>query len=206
MWESERQGPLNDTIGAHFGKFNGTSFISCFCTHCVRKAAEQGINVARAREGYLALDRWVKQTLNQPRASDGSFVTLWRLFLEYPEILAWQRFWFKSQEEVYGLIYGTVKEANPKAQVGWHIMHLVTMSPFYRAEQDYSRLMHVSDFIKPCPYNNCAGPALGTVHQERSVHRFSRLDARRGSRASLQTDGLRRRAELQQAANDWPLR
>jgi hypothetical protein len=160
MWESERQGPLNDTIGAHFGRFSGTSFISCFCAHCVRKAGEQGINVARAREGYLALDGWVKQTLNQSRANDGSFVTLWRLFLEYPEILAWQRFWFKSQEEVYGLIYGTVKEANPKAQVGWHIMHLVTMSPFYRAEQDYSRLMHVSDFIKPCPYNNCAGPRL----------------------------------------------
>ena len=62
MWESERQGPLNDTIGAHFGRFNGTSFISCFCTHCVQKASEQGINVARAREGYLALDQWVKRT------------------------------------------------------------------------------------------------------------------------------------------------
>ena len=37
-------------------------------------------------------------------------------------------------------------------------MHLVTMSPFYRAEQDYSRLAHFADFLKPCPYNNCAGP------------------------------------------------
>jgi hypothetical protein len=160
MWESERQGPLNETIGAYFGRYNGTTFINCFCTHCARKAGEQGINVARAREGYLALDRWVQQTFGQPRANDGAFVTFWRLLLEYPELLAWEKFWFKSQEEVYGLIYGTAKEANPKIQVGWHIMHLVTMSPFYRAEQDYSRLQHVSDFLKPCPYNNCAGPRL----------------------------------------------
>ena len=68
MWESEQQGPLNETIGAYFGKFNGTSFINCFCTHCVQKATEQGINVARAREGYLALEQWVKRTYGQPGA------------------------------------------------------------------------------------------------------------------------------------------
>lgn len=160
MWESERQGPLNNTIGAEFGRFRGNASINCFCTHCVRKAAEQGINVGRAREGYIALDQWVKLTLNQTRAGDGAFVTLWRLLLEYPEIMAWEKFWFHSQEEVYGLLYGTAKDINPRARVGWHIMHLVTMSPFYRAEQDYSRLARVADFIKPCTYNNCGGPRL----------------------------------------------
>lgn len=158
MWESERQGPLNDTLGAHFGRFNGNASITCFCTHCFRKGTERGISVERARDGYMALDQWVKQALSQPRANDGTFVTLWRLLLEYPEIMAWERFWFRSQEEVYGLLYGTVKEINPRAQVGWHIMHLVTMSPFYRAEQDYARLARVADYIKPCPYNNCGGP------------------------------------------------
>ncbi len=158
MWESERQGPLNNTLGAHFGRFTGNAFINCFCPHCVRKATERGINVPRARDAYLALDRWVKQTLNQPRSNDGAFVTLWRLLLEYPELMAWEKFWFASQEEVYALLYDTVKKINPNARVGWHIMHLVTMSPFYRAEQDYSRLAHVADFIKPCSYNNCAGP------------------------------------------------
>ena len=160
MWESERQGPLNNAIGAHFGRFNGRAFINCFCVHCMRKAAEQSINVPRTREAYVALEAWVQKTFQQPRANDGAFPTLWRLLLEYPEILAWERFWFKSQEEVYGLLYGTVKEINPRAKVGWHIMHLVTMSPFYRAEQDYARLAHFSDFIKPSTYNNCAGPRL----------------------------------------------
>ena len=37
-------------------------------------------------------------------------------------------------------------------------MHLVTMSPFYQADQNYSRIAKVADFLKPCPYNNCAGP------------------------------------------------
>jgi len=32
------------------------------------------------------------------------------------------------------------------------------MSPFYQADQDYSRIAKVADFLKPCPYNNCAGP------------------------------------------------
>jgi len=158
MWESERQGPLNNTLGAHFGKLDGTASINCFCVYCRAKAKDRGIDPERAREGYIALERWVKQTLKQPRANDGAFVSLWRLLLEYPEIMAWEKLWFHGQEEVYGLLYGTVKEINPKAQVGWHIMHLVTMSPFYRAEQDYGRIAHYADFIKPCPYNNCAGP------------------------------------------------
>lgn len=159
MWESERQGPLNDTLGAHFGRFTGEARIYCFCQYCVSKAAGQGINVERARAGYAALDRWVKQTLQSENRSSGSaFVSLWRLLMEYPELVAWERFWFRSQEEVYGLLFQTVKAINPKAQVGWHIMHLVTMSPFYQAEQDYARIAKSADFIKPCPYNNCAGP------------------------------------------------
>ncbi|MGH9733799.1 MAG: hypothetical protein ACRD8A_04320 [Candidatus Acidiferrales bacterium] len=163
MWESERQGPLNNMIGAHFGRFTGESSSYCFCQYCVAKAAAQGINVDRARQGFVALGQWVKHARGQSGAGErnsatGPFVTFWRLLLEYPELIAWQRFWFRSQEEVYALLYHTVKEINPKAQVGWHIMHLVTMSPFYQAEQDYSRLAKSADFLKPCAYNNCAGP------------------------------------------------
>lgn len=159
MWESERQGPLNNTIGAHFGRFTGNSSINCFCQYCTKKATDGGIDVARVRDGYTALDKWVKQTLNPASAApDGAIVTYWRLLLEYPEILQWERFWFRSQEEVYELLFNGAKRINPNAKIGWHIMHLVTMSPFYRAEQDYSRLARYADFIKPCAYNNCAGP------------------------------------------------
>jgi hypothetical protein len=161
MWESERQGPFNNTIGAHFGKFTGNTRILCFCRYCTGKAAAQGINVERARAGYTALDQWVKQSLQSGnREGNGSFVSLWSLLTEYPELIAWEKFWFRSQEEVYALLYQTVKAIHPKARVGWHIMHLVTMSPLYQAEQDYARIAKNADFIKPCAYNNCAGPRL----------------------------------------------
>ena len=39
MWESERQGPLNNTIGAHFGRTTGNASINCFCPHCLKKGA-----------------------------------------------------------------------------------------------------------------------------------------------------------------------
>lgn len=159
MWESEREGPLNNTLGAHFGKFNGDARIYCFCEHCVTKGKDQGIKVDRVRKGYVALDHWVKQRIKLPAGDgNGSFVSLWRVLIDYPEILEWHRFWSRSQEEVYGLLYRAVKAINPKAHVGWHIMHLVTMSPFYQADQSYSRIAKVADFLKPCPYNNCAGP------------------------------------------------
>jgi hypothetical protein len=115
--------------------------------------------VDRVRAGYAALDEWVKQSIKVNRGEgSGSFVSLWRVLVDYPEILEWHRFWLRSQEEVYGLLYHAVKAINPRAHVGWHIMHLVTMSPFYQADQNYSRIAKVADFLKPCPYNNCAGP------------------------------------------------
>ncbi len=158
MWESERQGPLNNAIGAHFGRFTGGAFIGCFCQHCVTKAKAQGIDVERVKAGFTALQAWVKQTLAAPPTQSGTFMQYWRVLMEYPELPLWQKFWFRSQEEVYALLYSTAKQINPRAQIGWHIMHLVTMSPFFRAEQDYARLANAADYIKPCPYNNCAGP------------------------------------------------
>jgi hypothetical protein len=167
MWESERQGPLNTAIRADFSDAS-SRYICCFCPYCLNKGREKGINVERAREGLIALDRWANQSQINSQPLDGSFVTFWRLLVQYPEITSWHDFWSRSQEEVYGLLYGTVKEINPNAQVGWHIMHLVAMSPFYRADQNYARLAHFSDFIKPSPYNNCAGPRL--VQYIKNVH------------------------------------
>lgn len=162
MWESERQGPLNNTIGASFNRLfpRRSANANCFCQYCIRKAKEVGLDGARAREGYIALDHWVSRTQAGPSTPDGNFVGLWRLFLDFPEIFAWERFWYTSQEEMYALIYGTAKSINPRLQVGWHIMHVVTMSPFYSADTNYARLVPFSDYLKPCPYNNCGGPRM----------------------------------------------
>lgn len=159
MWESERQGPLYNTLGLHFGRFTGASSIYCFCQYCAGKAKDRGIDVEMARTGYSTLAAWVSKTFQSGAGSGtGAFVSLWRLMSEFPELITWHQMWLRGQEETYGLIRQAVKAINPQAQVGWHIMHLVTMSPFYQADQSYARLAKVADFLKPCPYNNCAGP------------------------------------------------
>lgn len=164
MWCSERQGALNNAIDAE----QGQAVLTCFCEYCTRKGEQQGIKVERARRGLMQLDQWVRAAWSQPRPSDGYFVTFWRLLLEYPEILAWEKFWTDSQREVYGLIYGTVKSINTNVEAGFHIMHLNSFSPFYRAEQDYRKLGQFADMLKICMYNNCAGPRM--AHYIDGVH------------------------------------
>ncbi|TAM78775.1 MAG: twin-arginine translocation signal domain-containing protein [Acidobacteria bacterium] len=156
MWCCERQGALNNAIDADHGQPG----LTCFCEHCTRKGEEQGINVERARQGLMQLDRWVRMARTQPRPSDGYFVTFWRLLLDYPEILAWEKLWTDSQREVYGHIYGTAKSINSNLDAGFHVMHLNSFNPFYRAEQDYRKLSQHADILKVCMYNNCAGPRM----------------------------------------------
>src|SRR5439155_6664 len=58
MWGSERQGPLDNALGASHGSSSAGGVIACFCPHCLAAAQQGGINIERAREGYLALERW----------------------------------------------------------------------------------------------------------------------------------------------------
>src|SRR5215813_2594805 len=176
MWGSERQGPLNNAIGSRHGGFNGQAQITCFCEHCRVKGRQQGIDVERALQGFVELDKFVRSAWGDQRPSDGYFVTFWRLILNYPEILAWEKFWTDSQQEIYGEIFGTLKAINNKIQVGWHIWHNNSFSPFYRAEQDYSTLRQTSDFLKVVMYNNCGGPRL--AQYMKNVHSTIFRDAR----------------------------
>jgi hypothetical protein len=160
MWGSERQGPLNNAIGSRHGGFQGRAALTCFCEHCRKKGQERGISVERARQGLIELDKFVRAAWSDQRPSDGYFVTFWRLLLNYPEILAWEKLWTDSKDEIYGEIYGTVKGINNRIQVGWHIWHNNSFSPFFRAEQDYEKLRQTSDYLKVVMYNNCGGPRL----------------------------------------------
>ncbi len=168
MWCSERQGPLGNAIGADAGQFNGRAELTCFCRYCRRKGENRGINVERAREGLKDLQRWVQSVRGGPRPADGYFVTFWRLLVDHPEILAWEKLWTDSQREMYALIYGEVKSIRPDLPVGWHIWHNNSFSPFYRAEQDYQKFEGIADFLKVVMYNNCAGPRL--AQYIRNVH------------------------------------
>jgi hypothetical protein len=154
MWGSERQGPLNNVITHPTDPTRAT----CFCELHQKAARERGIDVARAKTGYQKLAEFVRQAHANQRPTDGYFVTFWRLLLDYPEILAWEKLWTDSKHAIYGDIYKAAKAARPSVQVGFHIWHQNSFSPFFRAEQDYAAFAQVADYLKIVLYNNCGGP------------------------------------------------
>ncbi len=161
MWGSERQGALGNALGsAHGGSERDPGRVTCFCTHCERKAKEKGINFNRVKEGYRELEKFVRAGRSGKRPVDGYYVTFWRIALRYPEILAWEQFWHDSLRETYSAIYDRVTSAKPPVPVGWHIWHNNSFSPLYRAEQDLQELSKYSDFLKMVMYHNCGGERM----------------------------------------------
>ncbi|HVS73327.1 MAG TPA: hypothetical protein VHQ47_18875 [Phycisphaerae bacterium] len=163
MWSSERQGAFTDAIGAkHGGQGSDPGRVTCFCEYCVKKAAAKEINVDRAKQGFAELETFVRAGRANKRPRDGYFVTLFRLMLRYPELLAWEQFWIDSRTELMIDIRNKVKSINPKTPVGFHVWHNASFSPFYRAEIDFGTMAKNADFIKPVVYNACAGTRIKT--------------------------------------------
>jgi hypothetical protein len=158
MWGSERQGPLDNALSDGGFARNGNPY--CFCEHCIQAADRRGIDVGRAREGYLELDRLVAGEEPAAPLGDSSFIRFLRLLGRYPEIMAWDQLWYEGYEEFQGRLYGAIKFLAPQMQVGWHVWHHNSFSPIYRAQVDFSRMAAYADFIKPVLYNNCAGYRL----------------------------------------------
>ena len=98
----------------------------------------RGIDPARARAGFQALGGFVQAARQGKRPVDGYYVTLWRLILRHPELLAWEMLWTDSLRETYAAMHSKVKSIKPAVGVGWHIWHNNSFNPIYRAEQDLS--------------------------------------------------------------------
>jgi len=157
-WCSERPGPLNLLMQAPVRAEEPRTHVTCFCRYCQALARERAIDVRRAIEGFRLALEWNENVAAGRRPRDGAFTSFWRLLLRYPELLAWQTLWTDSQHQLYRDIYGLAKACKPTLQVGWHVFHTISFSPFYRADQDLAEMSHYSDFIKLVTYNNCAGP------------------------------------------------
>jgi hypothetical protein len=180
MWGSERQGPLGNAIVANHGGVGAGGGIACFCEYCVAEAKKRGIDVDRARAGFLELSAWVTASraasaaLSPGAASaalpiDGGYVTFLRLLTRYPEILAWEKLWNDALIDTYRDMYQLAKSIAPTKGVGWHVWHNNSFSPLYRAEQDYAEFAKHSDFLKVVMYNLCGGERL--AQYVRSVQR-----------------------------------
>src|SRR5205809_5311827 len=176
MWGSERQGPLGNAIGAtHGGANSNPQEVTCFCDFCKREAKARGIDAERAMEGYNKLATLVRDTRGKSRPSDGYIVSYWRLLVQYPEILAWEKLWNDGQKNTYANIHQVAKSIRRDCAVGWHIWHNNSFSPFYRAEQDYAQFQKYSDFLKVVLYNNCGGPRLASYTKSMSRTLFGDL-------------------------------
>jgi hypothetical protein len=155
QWGAERVGPLSNLL------YRGTAPY-CFCPHCRARARDRGIDSERAREGMRTLSDYVQGLLSSSsRPTDGVLTTLFRHFFEYPEILAWERQWRESKEELFAQMVGAIKAIAPSADVGRHVDHPgSTFDLVYRAEWSYAEMARTCDFIKPILYHDIAGLRL----------------------------------------------
>ena len=159
LWRSERWGPLSNALSLSRGSgpVKNTE-TTCFCPYCLKKGKEQGIDVQRVTEGYQALEAFAASTRAGRRPPDGCYVTFWRLLLRYPEILAWDTFWYDGLREVYKTVYAKAKAIKPGLPVGWALPATISFNPFYRAAMDVRGLSEFSDFLKIIVYHTDGGP------------------------------------------------
>ncbi len=157
LFFNERNGPLLNALGASHAQSIASSRVTCFCEHHQRAAKAQGINLDRARQGYQQLDRFVQAALKGERPSDGYFVEFWRLLVEWPEIIAWDRLFDAAKHQVLAEVKDAVKSVRPGLEVGFHIEHVNSFNPIFRATRSYADLATKADFLKVVVYNNCGG-------------------------------------------------
>ena len=157
MWGSERQGAFANAVE---GSAQNVGRTTCFCQYCERKARERGVDPARARAGFQALGAFLQSARQSKRPADGYYVSVWRIMMRYPELLAWEQLWHDSLRETYAAMHAKVKSIKPSVGMGWHIWHHNSFSPIYRAQQDLTELAKYSDFLKMVMYHNCGGERL----------------------------------------------
>ena len=157
LFFNERNGPLLNALGASHFQTIDSSRSTCFCEHHQAAAKVKGVNFERAKEGYLKLDKFVQSSIKGERPSDGYYVAFNRLLLEYPEIIAWDQLFDLGKHQVLEQVYATVKNINKNLQVGFHVEHVNSFNPFYRATRSYEDLAKKADFLKVVAYNICGG-------------------------------------------------
>jgi hypothetical protein len=184
----ERNGPLNSTLlgGTRLGRKPLAA--SCFCSHCQGTARKRGINITRAKEGYLKLLEFSEKSWLAARAKsapdaapgnpltdnrditpppDGYFIEFIRIVSRYPEILAWNQMWYDNMQDLLRGIYGTAKAVSPDKKVGYHVWHSRDFNPFERAVYNMRDMRLYCDWIKPKMDHTCGG-----FRYNRTVHRF----------------------------------
>lgn len=135
---------------------------SCFCDHCVARGRRRGIDVEAARRGYADLYALLEEMRKgRARTPDGAAFEVLRRVLRHPEMLLWNREWYRAQEEHHEAVFRTVREVKPGAAAGRHVDHQQTSwNPVYRAMVPYGEMARTADFVKLILYHDILGPRL----------------------------------------------
>jgi hypothetical protein len=157
LFFSERNGPLLNALGASHAQSIASARVTCFCEHHQEAARVAGINFERAKQGFARLDQFIQAALKDQRPADGYFVEFWRLLVEWPEIMAWDKLFDVGKHRVLAEVNAAVKSIRKELQVGFHIEHVNSFNPVFRATRLYSELGTRADFLKVVVYNNCGG-------------------------------------------------
>ncbi|WP_145283590.1 alpha-amylase family protein [Pirellulimonas nuda] len=187
---AERVGPLSRVL------FSGAT-PECFCLHCVARNKQRGVDAERAKAGFAALQQLIRGLeAGGATPADGVLVSVFRVLMQYPEVLSWEREWFAADEEIGRRLYGAVKGLAPNAQFGRHIDHQrSSWDPIYRAAVDYGQIADNCDYIKPILYHDVLGRRMRWWAVERMQARvfadFTRDDTLQALYAMLGYDGQR---------------
>jgi hypothetical protein len=150
LWGVERQGPLMAMLEG--------AVPACFCEHCQARGYQQGIDVPRAREGYVKVHRYLLGVQAGAEPRDGYFVSFLRILLDYPEIFLWEKLWLSGHTSFYKEVYGLVKFIDAGKEVGLGLWYrITTTNPYLRAQYDYADLKGTCDWIKPILYHVPSG-------------------------------------------------
>ena len=96
------------------------------------------------------------------RPVDGYYVTLWRLMLRYPELLAWEMLWTDSLRETYAAMYAKVKSIKPSSASAGTSGTTIRSTRSIAPSRISRELSKYSDFLKMVMYHNCGGERMAS--------------------------------------------
>ena len=155
--------------GIQFGAERGSMFYhtfhlstepTCFCSYCRKKANSLGINAERAQIGTRILYEYIQKLSKGFNPPEGTVIGLFRIFMEYPEIILWEKLDVESRENLLQMVGNEVKKVNPNVEFGNHIHDGVNRFIADRVSNDYSAISKYADFIKIIVYHEIIGQRM----------------------------------------------
>lgn len=149
MWCNERRSPLDAAL---------TGVVPhCFCVHCERLAATQGIDVDAARRATEAVWKLIGSVRAGEHTVDGPFVEFLRVLYEHPEILLWERFWVERNKALDRELYGIVKFCDRTVEFGLNVWNRNHLNPWRKAQWPWREQVQWADWVKPIVYQHQSG-------------------------------------------------